>query len=397
MSTKKIALQSLTLLMTLVLVVTGCAPVATPTAAPPTTEVEPTTPAVDLEPIKFVVAGPMTGDVAELGGFQLEGVEVAVEEINAAGGMGGRPIEIEVFDDKCDSTEAALVASRVANDPDVFAVIGHMCSGATMAAGPIYEEAGLTFLTASSTRPDLTQQGWTHLFRTITHDMGWGPILADMAINTLGKKKVALVYATDDYGVGMLEATRPAVVELGGEVVAEETFRHGDKDFSAQLAKMAEDGTEVLILLTEYTEGALFARQRAAAGMGDVPVICASTMQLPAFIELGGEAVEGAIIGTAWDRWSTDPGPKELNDKWTGLFDRPCNEINAYYYDAVYIMKMAVEQGATKENLHEVLRAIEFNGSTGVTRFDANGEVEPKQLFALSVKDGEFVSYNLNQ
>jgi branched-chain amino acid transport system substrate-binding protein len=397
MSTKKTVLQSFTLLVTLVLVVTGCAPAITPTPTTPITEAEPTTPAEGLEPIKFVVAGPMSGDVAELGGFQLEGVEVAVEEINAAGGMGGRPVEIEVFDDKCDSTEAALVASRVANDPDVFAVIGHMCSGATMAAGPIYDEAGLTFLTASSTRPDLTQHGWTHLFRTITHDQGWGPILADMAINTMGKKKVALVYATDDYGVGMLEATRPAVLELAGEVVAEETFRHGDKDFSAQLAKMAEAGTEVMILLTEYTEGALFARQRAAAGMGDVPIICCSTMQLPAFIELGGEAVEGAIIGTAWDRWSKDPGPKELNDKWTELFGRPCNEINAYYYDAMYIMKMAVEKGATRENLHEVLHTIEFHGPTGITKFDENGDIEPKQLFALTVQDGEFVSYDLNQ
>jgi branched-chain amino acid transport system substrate-binding protein len=411
MLTKSSIYRWMVLMVLLGLFVGGCAPAAEPTtaSAPETggeeaeapsegeAPAEPAEGADEVKPYKFVVAGPMTGDVAELGGYQLSGVEMAVEEINAAGGINGRPIEIMVFDDKCDSTEAAIVASRVLAEEDVFAVIGHMCSGASMAAGPLYDEAGLTFLTASSTAPALTEQGWTHLFRTITHDAAWGPVLGDIAIQNFDAKKVAIFYATDDYGVGLLETMVPALEGKGVEVVAQETYRAGDKDFSAQLSKVATLEPDVLMLLTEYTEMALITRQRVAAGMTDVGVVCASNGQFQQFIDLAGEAAEGAIIGVAWDKWSTDPAVKSLNDKCIADYGGPCNEVDAYYYDAVYIMKQAIEEGATRETLNEVLRDIHFEGPTGVTEFLANGDIKPKMLFAQTVLNGEFASFDLNK
>jgi branched-chain amino acid transport system substrate-binding protein len=381
----------------LVLLVVGSLLVACGQGATTGPEVEETV-EEEAGTIKFAVSAPMSGDVAEFGEIVLQGVETATDEINAAGGIEGKQIELVPFDDKCDSTEAATVAGNVVTRPEIFAVLGPMCSGATMASMPIYEEAGLTALTASSSRTDLTKQGWTHLFRSITHDLGYGPILAEIAVEHLGAEKVAIFYAPDDYGVGLKDAVVDSLNELGGnEIVALETFIHGDKDFSPQLTKIANEGAEVIMLITEYTEGALIAKQRVAAGLGDIPIVCASTMQFPAFIELGGEAVEGAIVGAAWDRWSQDPGMKAFNDKWAEMYGEPANELNALYYDAVYIMKEAIEQGGTKDTLHEVLREIKYEGPTGTYEFDETGEVKPKQLYALQVVDGEFTSYDLSQ
>lgn len=349
------------------------------------------------ETIKFAVAAPMTGDTAEFGKIVLDGVTVAVDEINKTGGIEGKQIVIDSYDDKCDSTEAASVASKIASDPDVFAVIGHMCSGATMAAAPIYEKAGIVYLTASSSRTDLTKQGFKYLFRSLTHDAGYGPILAQLALKNFCAKNIAIVYTNNDYGIGLLATVKEEIAKLNGNIVAEETFRAGDKDFSAQLSKIANAKADLILLITEYTEGALIARQRAAAGLGDVQIVASSTMQFPQFIELGGDYVEGAVVGAAWDRWGTQPEVKAFNDKWNQIFGQPADELNSYYYDAVYIMKQAIEEGATKETLGDVLRKIHHTGNTGVVEFDETGEVKPKQLYALQIKNGEFTSFDLTQ
>jgi branched-chain amino acid transport system substrate-binding protein len=387
--------ESLVSLLILIVILAGCGS-ASATQPPAASAATAAPAAASTEPYKFAVGAPMTGDVAENGKYVLEGIQTAVDEINAAGGVNGRQLAIQVFDDKCDSTEAALVASRVAADPSFFAVLGHMCSAATMAAGPIYEKAGLTFMTASSTRPDLTSQGWTHCFRTITHDAGWGPILTGILVKKLDKKTVALFYQNDDYGIGLLNSVKPELEKAGVKILVEETFRTGDKDFSAQLAKVKQSGAEAIMLLTMYTEGALITRQRVSAGLAAIPVIASSQHQFPGFLDLAGDAAEGAIIGVAWDKWSTDPAVKALNDKWIEKFGQPCNEVNSYYYDAVYIMKQAIEEGATKETLPDVLHKIHFEGPTGVTEFQENGDIKPKMLFAMTVKDGQFTSYDLS-
>jgi branched-chain amino acid transport system substrate-binding protein len=202
------------------------------------------------------------------------------------------------------------------------------------------------------------------------------------------------MYASHDYGKGLLDSTEPVVPDLGGEVVAVETYTPGvDKDFSAQLTKIAEAKPEALLLLTDYAEGGMITKQRVAAGLGDVPVIAAAGCQHTEFIDLGGEAAEGAFVMAYYDPFSPVPVTKAFNEKWLAKFGERPVEIEAFNYEVPYILKLAIEAGATKENLHEVLHTIEYEGPTGLTKFDETGDVSEKSQVVLIVKDGKFASY----
>ena len=379
------------------MVLAGCAPEQPATAPPPTatSPSEPTTEPATGEPLVFGLVGPMTGDAGDYGQMQKRGATFAVEEINAAGGINGRPVELEVCDDKCDPTEGAMCAQRMINNPDIFAVIGHVCSSCTLAGGPIYEEAGMTFVTGSSSNPAVSQQGWTHMFRTIIDDNAQGPAQVQWAIETLGAKKLAFMYASHDYGQGMLDASLPTVPEYGGEVAAVETYAPGvDKDFSAQLTKIAETDPDALLLFTDYTEGAMITKQRVAAGLGDVPVVVNGGCMHQQFIELGGDAAEGTVVLVPYDPYSDNPKTVSFNEKWMEEFGGRAQTVEeAFTYEIPYMLKWAIEQGATKETLPDVLRTIDYEGPSGTTQFDDNGDVTGKEMAALIVKDGEWVSY----
>ena len=375
------------LLLILAIMTAGCAPVATEAPAPE---------AGELPPIKIGVAGPTTGSAAAYGEVQLNGVEIAVTEINEAGGINGRMIEIVPGDDQCDPTQAANVAQRFTTDPDIIAVIGHVCSSATLAGGPIYDAAGLTVVTGSSTNPLVTEQGWTHLFRTITSDADQGPEIAKLGIEDLGLSKFAVMYANHDYGRGLRDYTVPAIEAMGGEVVAEETFAPGEAtDFSAQLTKIAEADPEILVLLTDYAEGGLIAGQRMQNGLEDVVVISSAGNAHYDYIDLaGGEPAEGNLMVVYYNADSDDPATVEFNEKYMARWgELPTAEIPVFNYEVVYILKEAIEQGATRETMHEVLPTIEYHGPTGVTNFDEKGHTTGKGQSVIVIENGEFKTF----
>jgi branched-chain amino acid transport system substrate-binding protein len=380
------------LFVTCILMIASCAPAAAPTTAPVATQA-PTT--ASKEPIVFGMAAPMTGDAAEYGTQLKRGVGMAVDEINAAGGINGQQVTLDICDDKCDPYEASLCAQKFVADKKIFAVIGHVCSSCTLAAGPIYDKAGLTAMTVSSTNPEVTKKGWTHIFRTIANDGKQGPLIADLAIKTLGKTKIAIIYGSNDYGKGLLDALQPAVSADGGQVVDVETYAPGvDKDFNAQLTKIAQANPDVLVLLTDYSEGGLIAKQRMAAGLADVTVIASGGNTHQEFISLGGAGAEGVFFLNYFDADNPDPLVQDFVSKYVALYnEKPATEISAYGYEAPYIYKMAIEKGATKETLPDVLHTIKYTGVTGVTEFGPDGDVLNKGQFILVIKDGKFTSY----
>jgi len=391
------------MLLVLAVLLASCGPAEVETPEPteppePTSaeEAKPTEEAAEPtgEPIVFGMVAPMTGDAADYGNQLETGVRMAIEEINAAGGIDGRPVDLKICDDKCDPYEGSMCAQRMANDKEIFAVIGHVCSSCTLAGGPIYEEAGLTAMTVSSTNPEITQKGWEHVFRTIAHDGLQGPLMAEFAIEELGATNLAIMYANHDYGKGLLDATLPAVPDLGGEVVAVETYAPGvDKDFSAQLTKIAQAEPEALLLLTDYAEGGMISKQRLAAGLEDIPVVASAGNQHQQFIDLGGDGAEGTFVTAYFDPERPDPQIQEFVDKYTAEYDHMPSEQAGYGYEAPYIFKQAIEKGATPETLHQILHDVSYDGLTGVTEFDENNDVSGKGQHILIVEDGEFTSY----
>lgn len=349
----------------------------------------------EAETIYIGLAAPLTGDSAMYGETVRDGVVFAVDEINDAGGIDGAQIELVIEDDKGDPQEAAMVAQKLSENKNLFCVIGHVNSSCTLAALPIYKEAGLTVLNTSSSAEEITTLGYTNFFRTVIHDGLQAPMMVRHAVENLDSTKIACIVANSDYGLGLLEGAKGACEKFGAQIVAEELYVPlQDKDFSVQLAKIKKANPEVLLILGDYNEAGLIIRQMDAAGM-DIDVITPAACSNEAMIDLAGaEAAEGVYMLGYWDPERPEAVVQDFVKAYSTAHNGAIpDERNAYGYEIPYIIKMAMEQGATKETLSDVLRTIEFTGPTGVTKFDDKGDVAEKMQMVFVIKDGKFVSW----
>ena len=344
--------------------------------------------------IKIGLAAPLSGDSAIYGETVRDGVIFAVNEINDAGGVKGKKFELVIQDDKGDPKEAALVAQKLAEDKNLFAIIGHVNSSCTLAALPIYKDAGLTVLNTSSSAEKITTLGYKNFFRTVIHDGLQAPMMVRLAAESLGAKKIACIVANSDYGLGLLGTAKKSAEKFGVAVVAEELYVPlQDKDFSVQLAKIKRESPDALLILGDYNEAGLIIRQMKAAGMSPA-VITPAGCSNPAMIELAGkEAAEGVFLLGYWDPDRPEPVVQNFVTAYKAKNNVVPDERNAYGYEIPYILKAAIEKGATRKNLSDIVRTIEFTGPTGFTKFDENGDVTEKMQMVFIVKDGQFTSW----
>ena len=227
-----------------------------------------------------------------------DGVQFAVDEINEAGGIGGKQIELVIEDDKGNTSEAAMVAQKLSEDDRLFCVIGHVNSSCTLVGIPIYADAGLTLLNTSSSAANITQQGFTNFFRTVISDDLQAPMMVRHVTENLGLNKIALMVPNSDYGLGLLEGTESSAAENNVEIVASEMYvPNQDKDFSVQLAKIKQAEPEALLILGDYNEAGLIIKQMDAAGMGEMPIVTTASCSNQIMIDLAGaEAAEGVFM-----------------------------------------------------------------------------------------------------
>ena len=352
--------------------------------------------AADTSPIVIGVAAPMTGSAADYGTQVTRGIQIAIDEINAKGGINGRPLSMSVGDDQCDPQQAAAVAQKFASDPTIFAVLGHICSSCTLAGGPIYNAAGLTAMTVNSSNPTITEQGWKYIFRSTPTDAQQGVAIVDFATKNLKAKKVAMIYSNDDYGLGLKQSATTEISKVGANLIATETFITGqDKDFSAQLTKIARAKPEVLFILGQYGEDGLIAKQRVAAGLGGIPIVLPAGAQHQEFIDLGGAGAEGAYVAVFYNLAKDTPENRALIQKVSAKYngDLPGEQV-PWGYDGVYIFAQAIQMGATKQTMPEFLHKVNYKGLTGRITFDAKGQVAPMAGDIEVVKGGKFVTYS---
>ncbi len=356
-------------------------------------------PARAAETIKFAAAGPMTGPSGETGQRMRAGIELAIGEINAAGGVGGKKVAVDFFDDEGKPEGAASVAQKIASDPDVFAVIGHINSSASMAALPIYKRAGLTEVSGNSSSYKLTHLGYSNFFRVIIDDFAQAPVVVDEAVQKQGRKHLAIIYENSDYGKGLYDAAVKEAKKLGVDVVDAETYTAGvDRDFSAQLTKIKAASPDALIIGGQYGEGGPILSQAYRLGLtsdGKVLKLGFDGLRQDALVGLAGkQAAEGLLIFASFNSLSDAPKTAAFRDKTMKLFGHPPTEQEAHNYDVVYVLKTAIENGATKATLPDVLRKTTIDGVSGHLQFDANGDPLGKKMFVFVVQDGKFAAYD---
>ncbi len=332
--------------------------------------------------IKIALAGPVTGAVAQYGEMQFIGAEMAIEQINKAGGVNGAMLEGVKYDDACDPKQAVAVANKIVND-EVKYVVGHLCSSSTQPASDIYEDEGIMMITAASTSPDITARGYQLVFRTIGLDSLQGPTAGNFIADHIKPKTVAVVHDKQQYGEGIATAVKQTLEGKGTKVAVFEGINAGDKDFSSLISKLKQANVDFVYYGGYHPELGLLLRQSAEKGlkakfMGPEGV---GNKEISA---IAGPASEGLLV-TLPKSFDQDPKNQALVEAFKAKNQDPTGPFVFPAYAAVQVMAEGMKKAGSTDTdkVAAALRANSFETPTGTLAFDEKGDL----------KDFSFVVY----
>jgi len=345
----------------------------------------------DRQGIKVGFFGALTGPTATFALSGRNGARLAVSEINAGGGVLGKPIVLLDEDDRGEASEAASVASKLITRDHVVALIGENASSRTLAAAPIAQSYRIPMVSPSSTNVEVTKKG-DYVFRVCFIDPYQGQALATFARRELKAQTAAiLVDARSDYSVGLAEAFRKAFEAAGGQVVDELKYTEGDNDFSAQLTSLRPKKPDVLVVPGYYTDAGLIARQAKALGLS-ATLLGADGWDSPKLVEIGGDAVEGAYLSNHYSVDDPSPAVRRFVDAYKAEYGAEPDSIAALTYDATRLLADAIARAGSTEGkrIRDALASTkDFAGVTGTITMDADrNPVKPAVI--LKVEGGRF-------
>lgn len=344
-------------------------------------------------PIVIGLAGPLSDPV---GAPMRLAAEMAIEEINATGGIDGRRLALRAMDDHGHPDSAVAVARTLASSA-VVAVIGHVWSSTTLAAAPIYGSgsAPVALITPSSSAPGLTANG-PHLFRVCPNDLAHGHALASWARNQLGVERAAVVYRNDDYGRGIQRAFRLTFLQRGGELLGDFPFLDPAIDVAPYLDLLAREGrAQVLVIGGDRLDALAVLAQLRTRGLS-LPLLGGDGLE---GIEQDGAASEGMIISTAWLPDGRRPAARAFLNNWARRHPgAPLpNQPAAATYDVVHLLAATLRQsGADRAHLLTALATVgsgspAHEGVTARIGFTPDGDLAVPHVDLAVVQDGRLV------
>ena len=349
------------------------------------------------EPILLGVSGPLTGPNAQYGTQWKQGFDLALDEINASGGINGRKLAYSFEDSQSDPRQSVAIAQKFVSDPNIVMELGDFSSPASMAASPIYQRAGLVQFGFTNSHPDFTKGG-DFMWSTSVSQADEQPLLALYAVKHLGLKKLAVLHLNTDWGRTSRDYFVKAAKDLGAEVVVTEGYIAEERDFRSTLVRVRDANPDGLIMISYYSDGALIARQARQVGLKQT-ICAASSVYSPKFLELGGEAVEDVHLGTRY--FPDDPRPEVqkfvsgFKAKYSGT--EP-DAFNAYSYDAMNVAAAVLKIGGTDRRAIRDAFAKVHDVSTvifGPTAFDVESRrVKGAMNAELVVRNGHFTLWD---
>lgn len=344
------------------------------------------------QPVRLGVAVVRTGELASYGISALRGVQMAVEEINAAGGIHKSPVELLVEDDMCLPKEALIAASRLM-EKKVHAVIGHTCSGATFAALEIYKDAGILTISPSATNPDLTQsENYPNFFRTIASDDTQALVQIEFIINRLGLRRVAIIHDKSVYGKGLAEYARQILEKTDKNKIAMyEGVRTGTMNATQTVGKIKRSKADVVIY-GGYHPGASKIVQQMRFEQMDTVFISGDGVKDDAFIASCGKAAEG-VYATAPQDMSAIPMAVTVTNRYRALYGEEPGPFFLNAYAAVLVLANAMKDADSLEldAVARVLRSRTVETPIGRIGFDNRGDATGTGFSVFQVRNGVFV------
>lgn len=348
--------------------------------------------------IKIAFFAPLTGNMMQYGVSFQNAIQMKVDEINAAGGIDGREVEIVAYDDKGDPKEAVNIANKIVSDPDIEVAIGSFSSSCSMAAAPVLAEAGVMHLGPTASHPDFVNMG-DMVFTPAMPMILEGPADAKYVYEKTGGKDLAVIYLNSDYGVSHSEALKEAYEAAGGKVVAFEEFIPGQtKDFTPIIAKIKQTNPGALFVIADYSDGANIFKQAQKLEL-NCDLIGPGMLIKQEFIDVAGDSVDGLLMVTSLPVYSEDDCENEdpnkakfiseYNDKFGVIPDGfPCSA-----YDCISIITDIIgDVGYDAEKIAEqFLQLGRYEGVSGNIVLDPETKLAKRDLFVYTIVDGKFV------
>ena len=343
--------------------------------------------------IRVGVYGDTTGATSSFGVSTKNGIALAFDEINAAGGVNGKKLEMVFEDDQGSPEKAKTVISKLINQDKVVAVLGEVASSNSLAAAPVAQESKVPMITPSSTNPKVTEVG-DYISRVCFIDPFQGSVMAKFAANTLKAKTAAVLGDnSSDYSKGLTQFFEQEFVKLGGTVITKQTYAQKDQDFKAQLTQMRDQKPDVIYIPGYYGEVGIIARQARELGMNQ-PLLGGDGWDSPELWKLGGAALKNAYISNHYSADNPAPEIQNFVKTYNAKFGVAPDSLAALAYDAAKVLVDAIKRagGTDSVKLKDAINATKgLAGVTGSITLDANrNAVKPAVVLELTPDKSKF-------
>lgn len=336
--------------------------------------------------------GDLTGRTSNFGVSTKNGVLMAADEINKAGGINGRQITILSEDDEGRPEKAATVVTKLIDQDRVIALLGEVASGNSLAAAPKAQAAHVPMISPSSTNPAVTQVG-DYIFRVCFIDPFQGEVMAKFAANTLKAKSAAIMLDFNSpYSRGLTEFFEKSFTQLGGRVLSKQSYTQGDRDYKGQLTSIRSLNPDVIYVPGYYGEVGVIAKQAKQLGI-KAPLLGGDGWDAPQLWELGGDALNGSFISNHYSVEDPSPAIQKFVTDFKGRYNVVPDALAALGYDAMRVLADALKRSGTSQGpaLRDAITATkEFPGVTGVITINAERNAV-KPAVVLKLQDGKYV------
>lgn len=338
------------------------------------------------------VVGPVTGQYASFFDQITHGAKAATEKINAASGINGQAISLQIEDDACDPKQAVAVANKLVAQK-VAAVIGHFCSSSSIPASEVYAEAGVPMISPASTNPTLTDRGLTTVFRTSGRDDQQAAVAADAIVKGKLGTKIAIIHDKSTYGKGLADGVKQGINKAGLTEVVYDSLTQGEKDFSTLISKLKSSNADLVFFGGYFAEGGLLVRQAREQGF-KARFMGGDGIAATEFASIAGPAADGFLM-TFYPDPRNDPKVADIVKKFRDSGYEP-EGYTLYTYAALQAYAQAAKAAKTTEGtkLAEALHAGTFDTVLGSMKFDAKGDPSTEPFIVYQWRDGKYTSFH---
>jgi branched-chain amino acid transport system substrate-binding protein len=331
----------------------------------------------------------MTGAEATFGQSTDNGIRMAIDEINAAGGVLGKKFKLITYDDKSDAREAATAVTRLVTNDRVTAVVGEVASKLSLEGAPICQQNGVPMITPSSTNPKVTEVG-DMIFRVCFIDPFQGFVCAKFARENLKAQKAAILYdQSQTYSVGLQAEFEKSFTKLGGQITTKEAYQKGEQDFTSLLTSIRSTKPDIIFLPGYYNDVGTIASQARKLGI-TVPLLGGDGWESPILAKIAGDAINGCFYSNHYSPQDPSPRVQEFIQKYKKLNGNTPDSMAALAYDATQILRDAINRAGSLSGTAiaaQLAKTKDFDGVTGKITIDEHRNAV-KSAVILEMKNG---------